>query len=436
MSGAETTANERREINEKAAAARTDWPILDPLALHGLAGDVVRSIEPHTEADPVAILTQFLVAVGNAIGRGPYYRVEGDRHGCNLFAVLVGETAKGRKGTSLGRVRQIMQVADPEWDAQRVQTGMSSGEGLIWAVRDPIMGWEKLGKGADAEPTEVMSDPGVDDKRLMLIESEFAGLLIVMQRPGNIVSRVVRDAWDRGDLATLVKNSPARATGAHISIVGHITDDELRATLDHISIANGYANRFMWLMVRRARVLPFGGDLDLRVVDDLGRRTGAAITVARDIREVTMAVDAREAWPRVYPKLSEGRPGLHGAVTARAEAQVIRLALLFALLDHQAHIGLRHLQAGLAVWEYAEASARYVWGAATGDPTADAIMSALRVADTSGMSRTEIRDLLGRHTGANQISNALAKLAATGKARLTTEKETGGRPTERWFSIA
>lgn len=77
-------------------AAVKSWPVLDPAALYGLPGDFVRAIEPHTEADPVALLLQYLAAAGNAIGRGPYYRVEGDRHGTNINLVLVGETAKGR----------------------------------------------------------------------------------------------------------------------------------------------------------------------------------------------------------------------------------------------------------------------------------------------------------------------------------------------------
>jgi hypothetical protein len=302
-------------------------------------------------------------------------------------------------------------------------------------VRDPITGWEKQTKGADAERTEVIIDPGIEDKRLMLVEPEFAGALTVMRRQGNIVSRVVRDAWDRGDLATLVKHAPARATSAHISIVGHITDEELRVTLDNISIANGYANRFLWFMVRRSNVLPFGGDLDPRIVEDLGKRAGGVIQTARGVGEVAMAADAREAWPRVYPLLSEGKPGLLGAITARAEAQTIRLALLYALLDRQVEIGLRHLQAALAVWEYADASVAYIWGDATGNPVADAILAGLCGAGPAGITRTEIRDLFGRHGNANQINNALAKLAVAGKARSTMENDTGGRPTERWFPV-
>src|SRR5262249_48768290 len=78
------------------------WPELEHDAFHGLAGQLVRILDPHTEADRAAILVQFLVAFGNAVGRGPHFITEADRHGTNLFAVFVGETAKGRKGTSWG----------------------------------------------------------------------------------------------------------------------------------------------------------------------------------------------------------------------------------------------------------------------------------------------------------------------------------------------
>ena len=98
-----------------------------------------------------------------------------------------------------------------------------------------------------------------------MIEPEFSRAIAAMRRDGNTLSAVVRDAWDRGALSSLTKNSPARATGAHISIVGHITTDQLRAVLDRTAMANGSANRILWTMVRRSKVLPFGGDMDPRL---------------------------------------------------------------------------------------------------------------------------------------------------------------------------
>jgi hypothetical protein len=114
------------------------WPVLGEEAYFGLPGEIVRRIEPHTEADPVALFVNLLVAFGNAIGRGSYVQVNADRHHLNLYAALVGETAKGRKGMSWGPIRELMRAVDPEWADERVQNGLSSGEGLIYAVRDRV----------------------------------------------------------------------------------------------------------------------------------------------------------------------------------------------------------------------------------------------------------------------------------------------------------
>jgi N-acyl-D-aspartate/D-glutamate deacylase len=79
------------------------WPEMASEAFHGLAGQVVEAIAPTTEADPVAILAHFLVEAGNAAGRKPYCLADGARHYPNLYALLVGDTAKGRKGTAARR---------------------------------------------------------------------------------------------------------------------------------------------------------------------------------------------------------------------------------------------------------------------------------------------------------------------------------------------
>jgi hypothetical protein len=253
-----------------------------------------------------------------------------------------------------------------------------------------------------------------------------------MKRDGNTLSRVVRDGWDRGDLATLTKNSPARATGAHISIVGHITADELRRDLDRVSMANGYANRFLFAVVKRSKVLPFGGALGEEAICDLGRRTAAAIEAARNISRVMMTSVAKEDWRKVYPVLSEGEPGLLGAIIGRAEAQVIRLALIYALFDRCAEIDFGHLQAAIAVWEFCESSVRYIFGDALGDPIADEILRQLRAAK-DGLTRTQVRDLFGRHRTADRIGLALSTLERSGRAKMV-QRDSGGRPIEVWVA--
>ncbi len=104
------------EPHEAPAANKpAPLPTLAEEAYHGLPGDIVRTIEPHTEAAPVAVLMNLLSMFGNAIGRGAYFHIGADRHHLKLNAGLVGPTSKGRKGMSEGHVRQLMHAVDPDW---------------------------------------------------------------------------------------------------------------------------------------------------------------------------------------------------------------------------------------------------------------------------------------------------------------------------------
>ncbi len=413
------------------------WPgSLGAAAYHGVVGEFVQLLLPHTEADPVAVHTQLLTGFGNLIGRGVHFRAEADQHHANLFVVLVGVSSKGRKGTAWGQASLPLRELDEEWAKNRQQAGLSSGEGLIWAVRDPI--WtrpqaRKAGRVVDYE--EVESDPGVEDKRLLVVESEMVSVLRVIQRDGNTLSPLVRRAWDSGDLQTLTKNAPAKATGAHISIIGHINRDELRRYLDRTEVGNGFANRFLWVCVRRSKYLPDGGNIARLDFAPVVQELRASAEFARGLgsREIVRDDAARDLWHSVYQRLSDGHPGLFGAVTSRAEAQVMRIALIYAVLDRSEVIRLEHLQASLAVWSYAEDSARYIFGDALGDPFADELLRVLR-GRPEGMTRTEIRDHFGRNKPAAQVDRALAFLLEHGLVRMEKE-ETGGRPAERWLVV-
>ena len=84
------------------------------------------------------------------------------------------------------------------------------------------------GNKRTGEYEEVVVEPGVEDKRLLVLEAEFASVPRVLGREGSTLSAQIRQAWDSGDVRTMVKNSPARATGSHISMIGHVTRAELR----------------------------------------------------------------------------------------------------------------------------------------------------------------------------------------------------------------
>ena len=287
--------------------------------------------------------------------------------------------------------------------------GLSSGEGLVWAVRDEILKEQPIyeGKGNDKRIVgheTVVDDPGITDKRLLVLESEFSSVLKVASREKNTLTAIIRQAWDTGNLRILTKNFPAKAIDALIGIIGHMTRDELRRLITDTDMANGLANRFLWMCVRRSKCLPEGGSFHTANVTELVNQLRAAAEFAAQCEELRRDDKARSIWHEVYPTLSEGKPGLLGAATSRAEAQVMRLATVYALLDRSRVITADHLMAGLAVWKYAEQSARYIFGTALGDPTADEILCQLRRRHPDGMTRTDIRDHFSRNKPVDEIN--------------------------------
>lgn len=419
----------RRPADDPHASAERDrepeahvppWPTLDPAALYGLPGEIVRAIDPHTEADPAALLTQILIFFGNAIGRNPHCLIESDYHGLSEFLCLVGATAKARKGTSEGHVRRLFHRVDPAWVETRIVGGLSSGEGLIYAVRDPT-----------DQPGE--ADQGVADKRLLVIEAELASTLRVLGRDGNTLSAVLRNAWDGRPLSTMTRHAPIRAIESHISVIGHITRAELLRYLDRTEAANGLGNRFLWVCVRRSKLLPEGGHLDPAVLNGYVVRLRQALDHAATVGTIVRDAVARGIWAEVYGHLSAERPGLFGAMIGRAEAHVMRLSALYALLDGSAVVRAEHLHAALALWEYCEASARFIFGDALGDPLADDILEALRL-HPDGMTRNDLMDYFDRHRSSEQIGQALKLLSEQGLVTLERQRTTG-RPRELWKAI-
>jgi hypothetical protein len=395
------------------------WPAPARTAvLHGPAGEFVERTAPHTEADPMALLAQFLVAFGAAAGRNVHYVVEATEHRLNEFVILVGPSGKGRKGSAWDHVEALLRAVDGPFAERCVASGLASGEGLIWEVRDPV----------DER------DAGAGEKRRLVLESEFSQVLKVLAREGNTLSPVIRNAWDGKTLQTMSKNTPVRARDAHVAIVGHITKDELLRFVTATELANGFFNRFMAIAVQRSKELPFGGRLAGDALKRVRERVLTALRFAAIPHRLDFDDEARERWIEVYGPLSRGEEGLLGAATRRAEAHVVRLAAIFATLDCSETILLPHLEAALAVWRYSLDSARWIFGDSLGDPTADEIWT-LAKDRPGGVTRTEVRDLFSRNKKAREIDRALVVLEEAGRLRRECRSDGRGRPAETWLPV-
>ncbi len=398
----------RPEIFLPVPPPEPGWPELDEAAYFGLPGEFVKAVEPHSEADPVGILLHILIGAGNMIGSGPHAMVEHAAHPARLNALSIGRTASGRKGTAWHPVRYVLSNVDSDWTGNRIRSGLSSGEGLIL----PVAG---------------------DETRLLIIESEFASTLKVMERDGNTLSPVIRDAWDHGNLSFLTKREPLAARGAHISIIGHITTEELTRSLTATEKANGFANRFLFALVRRSRLLPSGKGTPPEVINPYFSRFLRTIQSARARGEVQRDDQAEALWAQTYPRLEEEIPGLTGTILARGAAQTLRLSLIFCLLDEKesekANIAIRtpHVLAALAVWDYCKASVKLVFGDSLGDPMADKLYRAIKA---KPQTDTMLNALLSKHDNGRKDA-ALALLMRHNRIH-STQQPTGGRPTGWW----
>ena len=392
------------------------WPMLDGAALHGLAGDVVETLDPHTEADPAAVLVSFLVAFGTAVNAAPHAIADGAEHPGRLFAVLVGATSRGRKGTAWANVRRVLAVADPGFTSERILGGLASGEGLIAAVSDGTT--DKDGNVVGA----------IADKRLLVYEPEFARVLKVCARDSSTLSAILRDSWDRGDLRVMTRKDPIRATGAHIGLLAHVTVEELRRSLLESDAANGYGNRHLFIGSRRSKRLPSGGNLDESEVLALGARVRRALDAARNVGIMRRSPDAEVLWEQIYNAIDDDLDGMAGALGARAEAQMLRLSVVYALTDGSPVIGIEHLRAAQAVWRYSEATIAHVYGDSSGDEVADRLLAAIRRAGEGGLTRQSQSAVFGRNISSDRLGLARRLLERKSLVVTTEGEHSGGRP--------
>lgn len=407
-------------------------PVLADAAFYGPIGAYVRAIAPTTEAHPAAILASAITAVGALVGRGPFMVLDGAIHHTRFYTLLCGPTAGGKKTTAMRwGARKLLDAIDDEFAKKRVRSGLTSGEGILFNLRDAMPAQE----GPQGKPKP--GDPGVSDKRLLACEDEVGGVFSKLDRPGNSMSATLRALWDGGTQETLTHaegRGGMTATDPHFCMIGCITPADLHSSLKSVEILNGLLNRYLIVWTNSVRLLPFGGE----VATDFAARChdlARAIDQARVVGQVTFGADARELWAPIYPALSRPEAtGVLAAILARGATHVLRIALLYAALDGSRTIEARHLSAALAFWRYCESSTRSVYAKAdTLSPRAGKLLAALKNAGPRGLSRSQVRAAIGSNNVPEaEITAALAELRSASLVDRLPPVATKGRPAEVW----
>lgn len=366
-------ASEKEPKNDRATdESPLTPPQMRPEGFPPLLKEICDAACENSEAHPVAVAFNVLIFFCAMVGRTAFQRIGDAVIHCRLYGIIVGKSGKARKGTSETLVRLLFSIVDTKLStlikshAQlRIHAGgLSTGEGIAHAIRDAKDPDDK-GKGAD---------PGVSDKRLLVIEAEFANMLSHCRREGNTLSATVRNLWDGRDIEPLTKAATTRASRPHVVIGGHVTGHELREKATEGDTANGLLNRHIVVFVYRPKLVPLPKPTRATSVERLaGRLTGAVMAATGGNlhgnceREVTLGDEAADLWCELYPRLTRDRDGKIGSLLARTEVYARMLAMVFALLDSRDEIEPCDLLAAMAWVDYWAESVAYVFRTGDGE---------------------------------------------------------------------
>ncbi len=316
---------------------------------------------------------------------------------------------------------------------------LQSGEAIVDAVRDPSMRKPTAKEVKNGAGDQVVDDEGATDKRLMISEEEFVSVLARASDKTSTITPRLRESWDsREVLRNSAKGSKQKATGPHVSFIGHITNEELKAKMDgSADIVNGFVNRFLWFACTRVDEKPHAHAIDWSSENEILRPLKEAINLmshdaasgkCRTFR-VTRDTEARAQWEKFYrAKKRESQPGLYGKILTRSIPHVARLSIIYALMDGSKIVAQKHQLAAEAVVDYCERSAKWIFGVLTGNKLANRIIRELG-RRPQGLSLREIReDIMQRNSSVAAITDVLIEVKNSGEAepRIIEGKE-------RWF---
>jgi len=396
------------------------WPWPEPTdnCFYGIAGQYAQDVTEVSESDPMAVLGTLLTVFGVFLGREPHIRVGNSSHRAALFTLIVGESARARKGTALQDARVLLEMVNPRFfGGPGIVSGISSGEGLVYAMRD----------AREGEP-----DAGVvHDRRFLAVETEFAKVLQNAGRDKNIVSSIIRQAWDGEPLRTTTKSDPMIASNYHFGVVGHITIQELRRELTATEAANGFANRHILIPAKRTKVLSRPGRMDPQALTYYAQELVAALNLAHGTREVVMTEAAWDRYDDIYREVEtrDVGEGLALSIITRGAPNILRMALITALMNKSSVIDVEHLEAAYAIWNYAEAGVLHIYGDKLGDRYADTLLSAVRSAGSRGLTGRDAFRAFSGNVDKERLGEAADLLIRRGLIqKVEIVKQGAGRP--------
>ena len=372
----------------------------------GVIGDYRKMLATTTEASDAYHLFTFLACVGSVIGRQAYITY-GNPIYCNLYVCLVGKTGQDRKSTALRHAERTLRCVDECW---RVLRGLSSAEGLLAQIADP---WQKENRKG-----EVVDQGGTGDKRLMVWLGELSSLLrkAKQERVSNIVP-IMTEAFDcPPDLHLPTKADPITVTEPYISLVAASTPSWLEDLQDR-DVLGGFANRFAFVLGEAKAPIPFPDAPDVQLRDQIVSHIKEVMEWLAEPVEITLTESARDLWREYYTRWHSltWSDEIMSAMVQRVPDMVLKISLLFAVLEKRMQIDAETLTAGIDAGGYLAASMQRIF---SDFHTSKEIKREKRIETVLAdgpMKYAGLRRALGGRHSAEEINKTLYALKKSGQ---------------------
>ena len=347
-------------------------PILPPprgkkSMLYGFVGEIALEAANGKEVNEYAAFMYLLTALSANFGRDIYLPIGDSYHHSRLFCLHLGRSAKGRKGETMKLVDRILEKAT-EIDIKNNHSneivcvthkgGLSTREGLISLIHDGI------NLGAKNE------EPAINDKRMLVIESEFANVLHQSKRDGNTLSAAIRDLYDGRSVYPLIKTNKMGATDPHIAIWGNITPSELVELVSERELSNGSFNRYITIFAERYNLVSMPEPTPHHKVLEYALKCLDVIEWAKgsypdykNTRQACLSDDAKQAYDQIYKRIESRNNGNLSDILVRLSTNLLRMALTLAIIDKSLVIEVVHIRVAYEWSLFSDASVRYIFAA-------------------------------------------------------------------------
>lgn len=403
-------------------------PSIDEQCFYGIAGLLANEAAPQVGVSREAVLFQFLIFIGNMCEHKFHFNLGGSKLYLNDYLLIVGETSKAKKGTSLKTVKYFIEKINEDYYKTSIRTGVNSGEGLVNAVRDRVVVLEEKKKG---EIKETVIDEGGKSKTALFIEPEFSRLMKSGKRDGNTATEILRQAWDGDYLEVVVKKDSCSSTDHHISMIGHITQSEFQFLNSEVSTTNGYLNRFLFCRIFNGSPVPLPKSFDTLSFSFMPKLYSViGFIKSTESEEIKLEDDTIALWEEIYSDLFYSPDDGFSELMARTPTHILKIAMTFAVLDCSYRISRDHLISAKAVVDYSNDSIRFIFTSPSkkNNSNEQKVIEFIAKKEGSVMRSEVMRELFNKKIKAIELNGLKDSLVS--QKLIKVESADGA---ERWF---